>query len=193
VAPSEATLAYFVAGEADEASAGVARGFIEAGALGTDVTFGADGADTPTRAPGEAVCQVARSVRAREQGAAGLASFLDDGERAGVRSCVLFVPDRPGPWLDRAVGALAGRHGPVRVFIGVDGLRPNAIHERLRRWVLYGGSTRNRRADVAQVGAVAARLEAAGALVRVVDRGSGQVFRSDELRQLVEGRGENRS
>jgi hypothetical protein len=193
LSPSESTLAYFIAGEADEASAGVARGFLETGALGTEVTFSADGATERTRTPGEAVHQVARSVEAREQGAVRLSSFLSDGEAEGIRACVLFAPGRPGHWLDRTVRALAGRPGPVRVFVGVDGLRSTATHAGLRRWVVRGDREPRRSADVGQVGAVVAQLEAAGALVCVVDRVSGRVLRPDELGNPTKGRKENRS
>lgn len=181
VSPTEAVLAYFVAGQGDEASAGVARGLIEAGSLGNAATFGADGAPGATRNPAEAVSQVVRSVAARDQGGAGLAWFVDEGEAAGGRACILFVPSQPGAWLDRVAGALAGRPGPVRAFVGVDGLHPASRRSRLRTLLVRRGVDANSGADAADVAAVVGRLEAAGALVRVVDRTSGQIFRPDEL------------
>ncbi|MDR3636246.1 MAG: DUF58 domain-containing protein [Isosphaeraceae bacterium] len=181
VSPSAATLAYFVAGLADEASAGVARGLIENGALGNDVTFRADGAPATTRAPGEAVNQVVRSVEARHQSGAGLASFLDEGEATGIRACILFVPSRPGPWLDRVATAIAARPGPVRVFVGVDGLRPASTRARLHDLLVHNGAGANQGESVNVVNAAAHRLEAAGAIVRVVDRVSGRVFRPEDL------------
>jgi hypothetical protein len=179
VSPSEAMLAYFVAGAADEASAGVARSLIETGALGTHVTFGADGAPATTRAPGEGVNQVVRSVEARNQSGAGLAAFLDQGEAKGVRACILFVPSRPGPWLDRVAAALAGRPGPVRVLVGVDGLRPAPGRAGLHGLLVRRGANQAEVMDL--VSATAGRLESAGAIVRVVDRVSGRAFRPDEL------------
>ena len=47
-----------------------------------------------------------------EQGGAGLQRFLNSVSNGGVRRAVVFVPPRPGPWLDR-VRAVAATGGVV--------------------------------------------------------------------------------
>jgi hypothetical protein len=181
VSPSEVTLTYFVAASADEATAGVARTLIETGALGNALTFRADGATESTRSPGEALAQVVRSAGARSQGGAALGAFLDEGEAKGVRACILFVPSRPGPWLDRVAGALAGRPGPVRVFIGVDGLSTEKRRGRLGGLLYRRGTDAKQGECIDAVRTVVRGLESAGAVMRIVDRVSGRVFRPEEL------------
>jgi hypothetical protein len=174
VMPCERTLAYLVAGEGDEPSAGVARHALESGALRADFVFGADGADNPTSETHEGLEQVVRSAGAREQGGDGLERFLAHGEAEGLRACVLFVPHTRGAWLDRVAEQVARRPGPFRVLVGVDGLRPAEKGSPLRRLLL------RRRTEAGacpeQVRQVHDRLCQAGAEVTLVDRTTGEIL-----------------
>jgi hypothetical protein len=173
VMPCERTLAYLVASPADEPAAGIARAVLESGALGLDFLFGADGAEAVTSDAHEAQELVIRSAGARGQGGEGLARFLALGEADGIRACVLFLPHRPGEWLERVAEQVARHPGPFRVLIGVDGLQaPQRWSLRkllFRQEVPTGGHP-------AEVGAVRDRLEQAGAEVTVVDRLTGAVL-----------------
>jgi hypothetical protein len=170
-APCEKTLAYLVAADDDEPAAGVARAALENGSLGYDYLFGADGAEAPTPDGRAAVELVVRSAAARGQGGAGLQHFLGQGEKLGIRACVLFVPARPGDWLLRVAAALARHNGPCRVVVGTDGVCGRGGRW-WRRWLFRPEpAVGSREADVR---AVCDRLTAAGAAVCVIDRTTGQ-------------------
>ena len=89
----------------------------------------------------------------------------------GVTACVLFVPAKPGKWLDRVAGCLGGRRGPFRVVIGIDELLAGSSGQ-LRRWlyraVAPGAPTR------AELRQIHDRLAKAGAVVQVIQRTTGQ-------------------
>jgi uncharacterized protein (DUF58 family) len=180
------TVAYLVAGPADDATAGAARLALTARALGDDWVFGADGGDAAgTTRSDDALALVVGSVAAREGGAAGLAAFVARAEREGPVSLVLFVPPEPGPWLARVLAVLARRRG-ARVVVAVDALAP----------VVAAPSPWTRLARVlavprAQAGTPADRLEevlraltAARAEVQVLDRASGRVLGHAQRRAM---------
>jgi hypothetical protein len=173
VKPCERSLAYLVAAAGDEPSAGIARGVLEAGALGKDFLFAAEGEEAPTAEAAEAVEQVVRSARAKARGGEGLAPFLAHGASQGISACVLFVPARPGQWLDRVAEDIATHPGPFRVLVGVDGLRPqqtSSLRKLVFREPLHAG------ASPEEVGAVCERLRQAGADVSLIDRTTGELI-----------------
>lgn len=132
--PKSKLMAYFVAGDGDEPSAGVARGLIEAGRLSADLLFSADGEATSTWEPGEAVDQIVRSARPGVRGGEGLGRFLEEGQAQGLNACILFVPPRPGPWLERVCAQVRRYPLHYRAIIGVDGYADiSHIVESLRR------------------------------------------------------------
>ena len=101
ISPSPSAMAYFVAGPEDEPSASIARLFLQQGWLGEGFLFQADGADEATGDRDEALTQLIRSRHARQHGAQGLQRFFERA-RSGSRvrrSCLLFLPAAPGPWL----------------------------------------------------------------------------------------------
>jgi hypothetical protein len=174
VKPCERSLAYLVAAAGDEPSAGIARGVLESGVLGKDYLFAAEGEESPTTDAREAVEQVVRSARAKERGGEGLGHFLAHGEAQGISACVLFVPHRPGPWLDRVAEDIAAHPGPFRVLVGVDGLRPKQKASALRKLVFCGSHRAGASPD--EVGAVCERLRQAGADVSLIDRTTGELI-----------------
>jgi hypothetical protein len=121
VNPTTKTLAYLVAGPGDEPSAGIARSALVSNALGTEVTFSADGAAHPATTQSEAIDQILFSVRQRADGGAGLDRFLGQGESAGTAACVLFIPCRQGAWLEHTVAAIRAHRGPFQAVLGLDG------------------------------------------------------------------------
>jgi hypothetical protein len=172
ISPTQRTLAYLVAAEGDEPAAGIARAVLENGSLGTDYLFGADGGSEPTRVISDAIHMVVGSINHRPHGGGGLDSFLVDGESRGVTACILFVPSRPGPWLDRVAEQLARHPGPFRAIVGVDSIQPPASRQGLNRVLFRREKTDGSRAE--EVRAVYQRLQAAGAEVTVLNRRTGE-------------------
>jgi hypothetical protein len=180
------TVAYLVAGPADDATAGAARLAFATHALGDDWVFGADGGDAAgTSRVEDALALVVGSVGARERGGAGLAAFVARAEREGPVSLVLFVPPEPGPWLARVLGVLARRRG-ARVVVAVDALAPVAgppsPWARLARWLAvpraHAGTSAERLEEVLRA------LAAAHAEVQVLDRVSGRVLGEAQRRAM---------
>lgn len=126
LAPSVRVVAYLVAAPGDEAAAAAARWAVERGLLGADWRFGADGGLGTAADPGAAL-ELIMASRGVQEGAlgqgAGLLPFLDQALERDEARVVVFVPGRPGPWLDRVAQALARRTRNATCVVGVDGLR----------------------------------------------------------------------
>lgn len=173
IAPSRRVVAYLVAGPGDEASAAAALAAVRFGAFGDDWTFGADASPRPTSDVDEATTYVVRSIGAVEHGARDLDAFLRSVEREGPTSLVLFVPPRPGAWLDRVVSASRPRGTPLSVVIGVDAIDDVAPPNLVRRILTGAPAGVGARAELE---AVRSRLASAGADVIVVERPTGRVL-----------------
>jgi hypothetical protein len=169
VAPTNKTHYYFVAGEGDEATAGVARAMIERRADQGEFEFGADGADAPETTTSAALELIARSRQLRASAAAGLPAYLAgaDASRAG---CVLFVPPKPGPWLERVTAGLAQRPDGRQVVVGFDGERKS--QSRLAKILTRGVASGP--ASISELRSVCEQLAQAGVVVLVVHRGTGE-------------------
>lgn len=122
LSPAQRTIAYQVAGPDDDASAAAARVAVEAGVFGPEWSFCADGASEDTDRIETAVEMIVSSAGARRHGGRGLEAFLCRAERAGPASAVVFVPPRPGPWLDAVVRAIGPRAVRTRVVVTTDGI-----------------------------------------------------------------------
>jgi hypothetical protein len=173
VAPCDRILAFLVAGPGDEPAAGIARGVLESGGLGHDFLFAASGQTEPARAVTPAVEQVVRSVNARDVPLRGLDELLSR-PGYGALACILFVPGRPGPWLEETAAALARYQGQILVVVGVDGLSPARPQHWLRRLLL--ATPPHAAVSAGEVARVRACLSGAGARVTVVARPSGQAL-----------------
>lgn len=173
VARSQKSLAYLVASEGDEASAGIARTVLESGVLGQDFLFGTDGEELPARTCRDGLDQLVRSVNCRPQGGQRLGGFLETASREGLHACLVFVPNRPGPWLERVASQLAGQQGPFRALIGVDGIdrsrKPGWLRKLFVKYVPGSGCPAG---DVRQV---VERLAGVVSEVCVVDRSTGDL------------------
>lgn len=167
VSPVPRTLAYLIAGEGDEATAGAARRLVESRQLGHDVLFSTDGEPIPVTEPVDALDQIVRSHEARDRGAAGLGSFLAEGEGRGYDACVLFAPARPGDWLERVQAQASGRCA-LRAIIGVDD-EPAPR----RGWVARFFLRKPGEKESADLRAVREKLMASGIEVAVINRQTG--------------------
>lgn len=177
------TLVYLVAGRDDEASAAACRLALAKNAFGDDWTLSADGAGGDTSRPEEALAFVVRSVAHRDRGAEALASFLERGHRAGPAALVLFVPPRPGPWVDRVAEAARRRSRPPRVVIGVDGLAAAAPAPRW--WRALAADPPPAGSPLAELEQVVERLAGAGCEVTVHDRVSGRLLGREARRRVA--------
>ncbi|MEC7521369.1 MAG: DUF58 domain-containing protein [Myxococcota bacterium] len=172
LSPSRRTVAYQVAGPSDDASAAAARVAIEAGVFGADWSFGADGTAGDTKRVDEAIERIVRSADARDQGGRGLEAFLRRAEQAGPASAVIFVPPRPGPWLDHVVRATRARAARTRFVVASDGIDLGARPPLWRRLLL--SSPAREGTPAAELDAVLRGLASSRAEVIVVDRKSGR-------------------
>jgi hypothetical protein len=165
------TMSCFIAGDGDEAAAGIVRAVLERGLLGPQFLFGADGSPTLTKTVPEALMQLVRSVNHRREGAANLDRLLEQAESLGTSACVMFVPPRPGDWLDRVAAAMGRHRGPFAVIVGVESM--NDIPRRSVWQRALFSKARTAGCHKSDVVAVSQSLRELGATVQVIDRTSG--------------------
>jgi hypothetical protein len=183
ISPSRRTIAYLVAHQDDEPAAGAVRVAVDVGAFGGEWTLGADGARDVAETRDEALELLARSARAaEEESGAGLGSFLKHAPRGRVGRAVVFVPPRPGPWLDKVIASALSekKAGEFEFVVGCDGIihPPRSFLGRL----VYGKpKMQSGVASIAELSEVVQRLTAARLRVLVVDRASGQIYTPDHL------------
>jgi hypothetical protein len=195
LSPIRQTCAYLVAGEGDEPAAGAARLAVMHGSLGNDWVLGADGSHEDANRRDQAVDLLARSANTPEEACGrGLGEFLQRrGSFAGaVGRAVVFVPGRPGPWLDAVLDqcrGATGRGGRLEFVVGTDGI----VASPPKRW-LARLAVRERTYDVVpgavapvtteQVAEVIKALSSAGRVI-VVDRMAGRMFADGHLGALT--------
>ncbi len=180
VAPQPSTVAYFVAGEGDEPAASVARTFVEAGLLGPDFTFGADGTATPATTPEAALMAIIASAHHRSAGGEGLAGFLAAVPRERLGRCILFVPGEPGPWQAHLAAFVEALPAPPTVIASADGvLGPVADRWRWLREPPPGAGR-----DLRALPGLYDALRRLNAPVKVVHRSAGRVLAEAELESL---------
>lgn len=173
ISPRPTTSAYLVAGAGDEPAAATARLYVEAGLLGEDFVFAADGAAAPTSEAAQALELIVDSVQRRADGAAELDAFRRGIEPVRLGRCVVFAPPSDGAWCERVAAFSRALPAPALVIIGVDGDVAAPPRRRAARWLLRD---RGRAAVHRELGTVRAKLEAAGLQVKVLHRASGQVL-----------------
>ena len=195
IAPTRQTVAYLVTGAGDEPAAGAARVAVDTGALGAEWVLGADGNDTYARSPVQALEVLARSASTPSAlGGAGLAEFLSRATPGGVARAVVFVPARPGPWLDRVIATVRAKtapnqaHSPVEFVVCTDGIAPVAkttwwsrLAFQVRPVEAVGPVTPSPGDEVA---AVLRALATTRAPVTLIDRVGGRAFPGGHHRSL---------
>lgn len=186
ISPVRQTVAYLVTGADDEPAAGAARVAVDSGALGSEWVLGADGTDSLAKTPQQALEVLARSANTpRDLGGTGLTHFLSNATPGAVGRAVVFVPGRPGPWLDRVVAAARARSGADRLssvefVVCTDGI----TRVPRRSWLARVATDDARPTDpstpapvhASELAKVVNALGAARARVMIVDRVAGRVF-----------------
>ena len=203
LSPVRQTCAYLVAGDGDEPAAGAARLAVEHGSFGTDWVLGADGSRDDATRKDQAVDLLARSAAVADTGAGGkgLGAFLQrrgapGGARVGgssVGRAVVFVPGRPGPWLDAVVDqskSFGGRGSRIEFVVGTDGIIPAPKRGWLARVTLREPPATtiagiSSPVTTEEVGEVVRVLSSIGRVV-VVDRAHGRVFAGGHLGALTD-------
>ncbi|MGV8039079.1 MAG: DUF58 domain-containing protein [Thermoanaerobaculaceae bacterium] len=177
--------AYLVAGDGDEATAGLARVMVERGLLGDNWWFGADGTErVASDAQGALDVLVASGLAGRGWGADAdaatrsgtrLGEFLARADRAGFGVCLVFLPARPGAWTAEAAAVLAGTRLRTLLYTALDDAdtRP-AGHSRLSRWLLRPSPPGPPR--WADVTAMSSALAGLGVPMTAVDRRHGRLL-----------------
>lgn len=115
------TCAYLVAGPDDEASSGLARAVVEQGLLGEGWRFGADGSVEAAHTEADALDALMASGGVATGAPGGLTAFLRRAEQDGYAHCVLFLPPRPGPWLEPTAAAVRATRLQPLLLTAVDG------------------------------------------------------------------------
>lgn len=175
LAPGPVNVAFFVAGPEDEASAGAARLYLEAGLLGTDLIFSADGSTSPARSAGEAIEQLVDSGKVKANGAESLETMAAQIDPSRMHSCLFFTPPVDGPWREKMMSFVKARGLDATIIIGVDeaGERP-ALKGRLQSFLFQPpAELDSQRPGLAKL---RASLEAEGLPVRVLHRATGQLL-----------------
>jgi hypothetical protein len=194
LSPIKQTCAYLVAGNGDEPAAGAARLAVELGALGQDWVLGADGSNDDATRKDQAVDVLARSAAVDEQvGGKGLGAFLQRRGLGSVGRAVVFVPGRPGPWLESVIeqsrGSVGRGRGRLDFVVGTDGIVPPVKRKWLARLAVrdHGpavptGSTAP--VTTEEVGEVVRALSNLGRVI-VIDRTAGRVYAGGHLGALA--------
>ncbi|PRQ04634.1 hypothetical protein ENSA5_06390 [Enhygromyxa salina] len=192
LSPIRQTCAYVVAGSGDEPAAGAARLAVELGALGSEWVLGADGSNDDATRKDQAVDVLARSADVADPvGGKGLGAFLQRRGKGSIGRAVVFVPGRPGPWLDNVAEQckhVGSRGGRIEFVVGTDGIIPPPKRKWLARLAIREhapeippGSTAP--VTTQQVAEVVRVLSNAGRVI-VVDRAAGRMFAGGHLHAL---------
>ncbi len=190
--PVRQTVAYVVRGPQDEPAAGAARVAMDAGAFGGDWVVGCDGDDVAAQTPGEALQLLAKGGEVGvDQGGLGLDPFLRRQAPGSLGRALVFVPGKPGPWLDRVAAAVAkGRMAQVEFLVCTDGVRTGTEEGWLRR-LRRDDPRLDPRKGVGPVTAeelaeVCRTLGGLRVRVTVLDRLTGRVYTEAHQRALLE-------
>lgn len=169
----EQTIACFIAGQGDEASASVARGLVVELARGSQsLWFRADGSESSTDTWQGAVEQIIQSADHNASGGQVLDHLAEIWETTRNAQCIAFVPCQDGPWVNRLMGVAGSGHIQVQAIMGVENAALLQTNARLTSWFY-----RNERTDQPswqQTRALVDRLALAGIETRCVDRLTGQ-------------------
>ena len=172
LSPSRRTVAYQVAGPGDEASAAAALVAVRSGIFGPDWSFSADGAAGDTARDDEAMEMIVRSADFADRGGRGLEPFLRRAERAGPASAVIFVPPRPGGWLEPVVASARARAPRTRFVVVTDGVDRGKPTPLWRRVLMLPAARKGTPAK--ELDSVVRALAGSRAEVIVLDRVSGK-------------------
>jgi hypothetical protein len=191
IAMVDRTVAYLVTGEGDEPAAGAARVAAQSGALGGKWILGVDGTDEQARdreRATELLCK--SSLNRADQGGTGLGEFLRTAAPGGLTRAVVFVPAKPGPWLDHVLASArsAGRAG-VEFVVCCDGVERPPGGGLFRRFAYQPAASASSGASTGPVKAadlskVIQKLAGGRGKVIVIDRLAGRVYNESLWKSL---------
>lgn len=167
---SDRTLAYLIAGDNDEAAAGVARFALTHGSLGSAWVFGADGSQDTAQTVSAALPLIAQSQGASHY---GLDNFLRGN--GADSTCVIFAPASPGMWTARLQRTLDTHHGPFTLVLAVDGLK-EAAPDTWWQGVLTYAVKPSEQVQLEALRQLVSRLQRPNVRIVIVDRESGLSF-----------------
>ena len=186
VSQDRRTIAYVVAGDGDEPAAGAARVAVNGNSLGTEWVLGADGCGDVASSADQAIDVLARSARAVRDDAGALAAFMSRVAHGSTSRAVVFVPARPGPWMERVAAAAAASPGrPARVdfIVCTDGMEPEQRRSVWKRSAAESTVAARGAANPVELAQVVKVLSGTGANVLIVDRPNGRLFSGRQLEQ----------
>ncbi|MFK7985357.1 MAG: DUF58 domain-containing protein [Sandaracinaceae bacterium] len=191
ISHAQKTMAYLVSGPGDEPAAGAARVAVDVGALGGDWAFGADGVDEPADNKNAALEALAKSASADPaECGKGLAAFVEKASAGDGGRALVFVPGKPGPWLDGLLSAAQSiprnKMGlaPFEFIVCTDGVGVSKPRSLLRRATEHDGpkDTHDAPVDRDELNRVVSALAKLRARVLIVDRRDGHVTEAGGLR-----------
>jgi hypothetical protein len=186
LSPDRRTIAYLVAGDGDEPAAGTARLAVDSGALGAAWELGADGCADIASTREQALDVLAKSVRTPPASCGDLRTFLGRARNSTTARALVFVPARPGPWIERVAAAATVRGAVPRIefVVCTDGVTTGSPRSRWLRWALAQSPDEVATMHDELMNVVDA-LGKTGANVLVVDRPGGRVVHARSLRQVA--------
>jgi hypothetical protein len=122
-------------------------------------------------------------------GGVGLQRFLETATPGGASRAVVFVPGRPGPWLDRVVATARARTAPndrfsaVEFVVCTDGITRAPKRSWLARVATEDRADAGAATPHEELSRVLSALGAARSRVLIVDRAAGRVFGAEHHRQ----------
>ena len=195
IAPARQTCAYLVAGAGAAAAPRAPRGARGAGARGPPGGGGGAGPPQPAKHKIQALEVLARSGNCDdEQAGAGLSRFLQKHAATGGARVVVFVPPKPGPWLEKVMAAAKARSSPTRgspveFVVCMDGMIKSPKTSWLGNIALDAATPENAQpgmvlAKSTDVSSVINTLAATRSNVVLIDRRAGRVFGEGHRRAL---------
>ena len=188
---SKKTIAYLLGGPDDEAAAAAARVALEAGALGENWVFGADGTEGSTESLEPALTAIARSgsfaaeqARSAEEESprSGLVRYLREVGNQGEVHCIVFAPSSAGAWTEDVLEAARHYPGVMTFVVGTDGVWRAQPRAWWQKFLFVEPERRGISLD--QLGALLRRLGAARCPSLVIDRASGRSFNQAQQQAL---------
>ncbi len=183
---SDRTIAYLLASSNDEAAAAVARVAVEAGALGNDWVFGADGSSEPCTTVPAALEAIAASRVLDGNYYYGLDAFLQQQGTQGATHCIVFAAADTGPWVHSLKQTANRFRGRFSLVLATDGFVDETPVKLWRRILFSNSGVASANAASAQQGTtLTARRELTRLLTElgqsvestlVVDRATGLSF-----------------
>ena len=176
VVPLPNAAAYFVSGDADDASAALARTVLEQGLLGEDLVFGATGTPKPIRDRQHAIDAIVDSASHRDRAGQNLPAFLAQLDDSRRRQCVLFLPSEPGGWLQSVLTEIQALRAPPLILMAVDAPMMKRRRKALR---LFKTEEDDRR--LSHLSSYIAQFEGLGCRVQVIHQREGRVLLKNEI------------